>query len=179
MTWYHIAIPTNRTRSIFMPRVKPITVFIAIASILVILGAAGVELTRGLSLTRGLHNLTVKDIYAMGSSHDKLYLSIDLDPSAAHLRSIRVALDDISLDINPALATDMVISSTDPYIWGDRWPWVEKVTITLKTKSQKEGFEQLLKAEKLNQLESDLDKGMVVGVTHFGLLTSGGRIVDY
>ena len=146
---------------------------------MVILGAAGVEFTRGLSLTRGLHNLTVKDIYAMGSAHHELYLSIDLDPSAAHLKSIRVALEDISLDVNPALATDMEISSTDPYIWGDRWPWVEKVTIIIKARRQKEGFEKLLKAEKLNQLQSDLDKGLVVGVTHFGLLTSGGRIVDY
>lgn len=162
-----------------MKKVKSTTLLLGIMSIILILGAAGVELTRGLSLTRGFHNLTVRDIFAMGSPGDRFFLSIDLAPSATPLTSIRVALQEISLDLNPELASDMVISSTDAHIWGDRWPWVEKVTLTLKTKRQKEGFEALLTAEKLRQLQTDLDKGMVVGVTHSGLLTSGGRILDY
>jgi len=161
-----------------MKSVKPAVLFIIVTCILALLAAAAVELILGLSLTRGLRSLAVKDMYAMGTENT-FYLSIDLDPSATHLKSIRVALEDITLDIDPALAGDLELSSTDPYIWGDRWPWVEKATLTLKTRRQKEGFDQLLAAEKLKQLQTDLNKGIAVGVTHTGLLTSGGRILDH
>lgn len=162
-----------------MSRKKVTALVLGIVITATLLAALGVELTRGLSLTRGFHNLTVKDIYAMGSAEGKLYLSIDLDPAETHLTSIRVALNDILLDVNPGISSDVVISSADAYIWGDRWPWVEKVTITLKTSSQKEGFAALLRADNLKQMQTDLNKGLVVGVTSSGLLTSGGRIVDY
>lgn len=166
----------GRTVTIIMARKKPVIILIVIISFLALLAIVGLELTHGLSLTRGLRSLAVKEIYVMGDM-DKLYLSIDLDPSEIHLNSIRVPLEEISIALNPALATDMTISSAE-YIWGDRWPWVEKVTITLKTERQKEGFDKLFKPEKLEQLQDDLKKGSAVGVTHSGLLTSGGRMME-
>ncbi len=159
-----------------MKRRRPVFLLTGVVLFFAVLVIAGIELTRGLSLTRELHSLGVKEMYIM-SDKGMLYLSIDLDPSASHVHSIRVPLEQISFAVNPALATDMTISSTD-YIWGDRWPWVENVTITLKTARQKEGFAQLLKPEKLKQMQADLDKGTAAGVTHAGLLTSGGRILD-
>lgn len=148
-----------------------------IISFLALLALVGIALTRGLSLTRGLHSLAAQDMYVMADK-DTLYLSIDLDPAAACLKSIRVPVSEITFKVNPDVPTDMAISSTDEYIWGDRWPWVEKVTITLKTERQKEGFDKLFYPEKLKQLQDDLVKGAAFGVTHSGLLTGGGRIME-
>ena len=160
-----------------MARKKLAIILMVVASFLALLAVLGIELTSGLSLTRGLHNLPVQEIYVMADT-DKIYLSIDLDPSATGLETIRVPLSEIAFEVNPALTKDMAISSTDAYIWGDRWPWVEKVTIMLKTALQKEGFDTLFEPKKLKPLQDDLAKGTTVGVTHSGLLTSGGRIME-
>jgi len=163
--------------SILMARKKSAIFLMVVTSFLALLAVIGIELTSGLSLTRGLRNLPVQEIYVMADT-DKIYLSVDLDPSATGLKTIRVPLSEIAFEVNPALTKDMAISSTDVYIWGDRWPWVEKVTITLKTEQQKEGFDTLFAPEKLQQLQDDLAKGNAVGVTHSGHLTSGGRIME-
>lgn len=160
-----------------MARKKPVLIITGIIAFFVLLAAVGIELTRGLSLTRGLPSLAARDLYIMADK-EKVYLSIDLGPSVAGLSSIRVPLSEISLKVDPALPTDMTISSADAYIWGDRWPWVEKVTIALKSERQKEGFDKLLQPEKLKQLHEDLAKGSAFGVTHSGMLTGGGRIME-
>ena len=171
------AVHPHDIDSIVMARKKPAIILMVVASFLALLAVLGIELTSGLSLTRGLHNLPVQEIYVMADK-DKLYLSVDLAPSATGLKTIRVPLSEITFEVNPALTKDMAISSTDAYIWGDRWPWVEKVTITLKTALQKEGFDTLFEPKKLKPLQDDLAKGTTVGVTHSGLLTSGGRIME-
>jgi len=167
----------GRAAAFFMARKKPVLIITGIISFLALLAVVGIELTRGLSLTRGLPSLAAQEMYVM-ADREKPYLSIDLDPSAARVKSIRVPLSEITLTVDAALPTDMTISSTDAYIWGDRWPWVEKVTITLKTERQKEGFDRLLQPEKLKQLQEDLAKGSAYGVTHSGMLTGGGRILE-
>jgi hypothetical protein len=167
----------GRAASLLMARKKPLLIVTGIISLVALLAVVGIELTRGLSLTRGLPSLAAQEIYVMADM-EKPYLSIDLDPAAACLKSIRVPLSEITLKVDPALPTDIAISSTDPYIWGDRWPWVEKVTVTLKTGRQKEGFDKLLQPEKLKQLQADLAKGSAYGVTHSGMLTGGGRILE-
>jgi len=171
------AVHPHDIDSIVMARKKLAIILMVVASFLALLAVLGIELTSGLSLTRGLHNLPVQEIYVMADK-DKLYLSVDLAPSATGLKTIRVPLSEITFEVNPALTKDMAISSTDAYIWGDRWPWVEKVTITLKTARQKEGFDTLFEPKKLKPLQDDLAKGTTVGVTHSGLLTSGGRIME-
>jgi hypothetical protein len=175
------AMPRNpvqgRAAAVLMARKKPVLIIAGIIAFLALLAVVGIELTRGLSLTRGLPSLASQEMYVMADK-GKPFLSIDLDPSAAGLKSIRVPLAEITLKVDPALPTDMTISSADAYIWGDRWPWVEKVTITLKTERQKEGFDKLLQPEKLKQLHEDLAKGSAFGVTHSGMLTGGGRILE-
>jgi hypothetical protein len=175
------AMPRNpvqgRAAAVLMARKKPVLIIAGIIAFLALLAVVGIELTRGLSLTRGLPSLAAQEMYVMADK-GKPFLSIDLDPSAEDLKSIRVPLAEITLKVDPALPTDMTISSADAYICGDRWPWVEKVTITLKTERQKEGFDKLLQPEKLKQLHEDLAKGSAFGVTHSGMLTGGGRILE-
>ena len=171
------AVYPNDIDSTFMARKKPAIILMVVTSFLALLAVVGVELTRGLSLTRGFHNLPVQEMYVMADK-DKLYLSVDLALSATGLQTIRVPLSEITFEVNPAQIKDIAISSTDAYIWGDRWPWVEKVTITLKTALQKDGFDTLFEPKKLKPLQDDLAKGTTVGVTHSGLLTSGGRIME-
>lgn len=167
----------GRTAALIMARKKLLLIITGIISLLALLAVVGIELTCGLSLTRGLPSLAAQEMYVMADK-EKPYLSIDLDPSAARLKAIRVPLSEVTFKVDPALPTDMTISSTDAYIWGYRWPWVEKVTITLKTERQKEGFDKLLQPEKLKQLHEDLAKGSAFGVTHSGMLTGGGRIME-
>jgi len=87
--------------------------FLALAVII------GLALTHGLTVTRGLNRIAVQEIYVMADK-GRLYLSIDLDPAAASLKSIRVPLSEITLKVDSALPTDMTISNADTYIWGDR-----------------------------------------------------------
>ncbi len=170
------AVP-GRAVTITMAQKKTLLLLTGVIFFLALAVIIGLALTHGLIVTRGLNRIAVQEIYVMADK-GRLYLSIDLDPAAASLKSIRVPLSEITLKVDSALPTDMTISSADTYIWGDRWPWVKMVTITLKTERQKEGFDKLLMPEQVKQLRDDLAKVSAFGVTHAGLLTGGGKIMD-
>jgi hypothetical protein len=113
---------------------------------MVFIGSLLFELVCGLSLTSGFPNSPVSNMYLMVSPEGQLYLSIDSAPSRSPFTTMRVTIEDITLAVDPSSPEDVAISSQDPYIWGNRWPWVEKVTLTLKTEKQRAGFEKLFTA---------------------------------
>ena len=145
----------------------------------VLIGALLVELVCGLSLTRGFPTIPVKDMYLIVSPGEQLYLSIDSPPSQLPFTAMRVTLEDITLAVDPSSPEDVAISSQDPYIWGNRWPWVEKVTLTIKTEKQRAGFEKLFTAETLDGIRQGVKKPLAYGITKYGILTSEGRILGY
>lgn len=145
----------------------------------VLIGALLVELVCGLSLTRGFTTAPVKDMYLIVTPGEQLYLSIDSPPSPLPFTAMRVTLEDITIAVDPFSPEDVAISSHDPYIWGNRWPWVEKVTLTVKTEKQRAGFEKLFTAETLHGIRQDTKKPLAYGITKYGILTSEGRILGY
>lgn len=147
---------------------------------MLLLGTLLFELICGLSLTRGFPHLPVNAIYLMVSPEKQPYLSIDSagDHSPLPFTTMRVTIDSITLAVEPSSAEEVTISSRDPFIWGNRWPWVEKVTLTLKTEKQREGFETLFKAESLNALCQDAKKPSAYGITTYGMLMFEGRIIN-
>jgi hypothetical protein len=146
---------------------------------MVLTGALLFELTCGLSLTRGFARIPVRDMFLIVSPAEQLYLSIDSAPSPLPFTTLRVTLDDITLAVDPTSPEDVAISSRDPYIWGNRWPWVEKVTLTVKTEKQRAGFEALFTAERLDGIRQGVKKPLAHGITKYGILTSEGRILGY
>ena len=145
----------------------------------VLIGALLVELVCGLSLTRGFPTTPVKDMYLIVSPEEQPYLSIDSPPSPLPFTAIRVTLEDITLAVDPASPEDVAMSSPDPYIWGNRWPWVENVTLSVKSEKQRAGFEKLFTAETLNGIRQDMKTPLAYGITKYGILTSEGRILGY
>jgi len=145
----------------------------------VLIAALLVELVCGLSLTRGFSTTPVRDMYLIVSPGEQLYLSIESPPSPLPFTAIRVTLEDITLAVDPSSPGDVGVSSHDPYIWGNRWPWAEKVTLTLKTEQQRAGFEKLFTAETLNGIRQDTTKPFTYGITKYGILPSEGRILGY
>ena len=138
-----------------------------------------VELIWGLSLTRGFHHIPVQAMYVMGTTSEKeLYLSIDSPPGLVPYKKVRVHIENVVLDVNPSLPHDLVMSSSDLFIWGNRWPWLKQVTLTVKKEKQREGFRALFKPENLVQLRQDYKKGIILGITKYGLLINEGRILQ-
>ena len=146
---------------------------------MVLTGALLFELTCGLSLTRGFTSIPVRDMYLIVSPEEQLYLSIDNAPSQLPFTSLRVTLDDITVAVDPTSPEDVTISSRDPYIWGNRWPWVDTVTLTVKTEKQRAGFEALFTTERLDKIRQGVKKQQSYGITKYGILTSEGRILGY
>lgn len=146
---------------------------------IVFIGSLLFELVFGLSLTSGFPDSPVSNMYLMVNPEGQLYLSIDSAPSRLSFTTMRVTIEDITLAVDPSSPEDVAISSQDPYIWGNRWPWVEKVTLTLKTEKQRAGFEKLFTAEKLNEMRGGVKKPTTYGITKYGILTSEGRILGY
>ncbi len=158
---------------------KKSLVIISVLAILVAVGALFVEILWGLSLLRGgFHHIPVKDMYLIITPEKEPYLSIDIYPGILPFTKLRVAHDDVALDVNPSIAKEIVIDSNDKFIWGSRWPWVEKVTLTLKADKQRKGFESLFNPEKLKRLQREFRKGEIFGITSYGLLTMGGRFLE-
>jgi hypothetical protein len=146
---------------------------------MVLIGALVFELACGLSLTRGFSRIPVRDMYLIVNPAEQTYLSFDSPPSPLPFTTLRVTLDDITLAVDPTSPEDMAMSSQDPYIWGNRWPWVEKVTLIVKTEKQKAGFEALFTAERLDEIRQGVKKPLAYGITKYGILTSEGRILGY
>jgi hypothetical protein len=146
---------------------------------LVLIGALLCELVCGLSLTSRFPNTPVRDMYLIVSPEEQLYLSIDSAPSRLPFTAMRVTLEDIILAVDPSSPEDVTMSSQDPYIWGNRWPWVEKVTLTVKTEKQRAGFEKLFTAERLDEIRQGVKKPLAYGITKYGILTSEGRMLGY
>ena len=146
---------------------------------MVLIGTLLFELICGLSLTSGFPPSLVKDMYLIVGPEEPSYLSIDSTSSQLPFTTMRVTLENITLAVDPSSPGDMAISSHDPYIWGNRWPWVENVTLTLRTEKQRAGFEKLFTAERLNEIRQGVKKPLAYGITKYGILTSEGRILGY
>ena len=144
---------------------------------MVLIAALLFELVCGFSLTSRFPTTPVRDLYLMVSSDEPSYLSIDSAPLP--FTTMRVAIEEISLAVDPSSPEDVSVSSQDPYIWGNRWPWVEKVTLTVKTEKQRVGFEKLFMAERLDEVRQGVKKPLAYGITKYGVLTSEGRILGY
>ena len=151
----------------------------AVIAGVVLIGALVFELIYGLSLTRGFSGVPVRDMYLIVSPEEQSFLSIDTAPSGLPFTTVRVLLMDITLAVDPTSADDMTTSSQDPYIWGNRWPWAEKVILTVKTEKQKEGFKALFTPERLEKIRQGVKKTNAYGITKYGILTSEGRILGY
>ena len=151
----------------------------AVIAGMVLIGALVFELICGLSLTRGFSPIPVRDLYLIVSPEEQSFLSIDTAPSGLPFTSLRVLPKDITLAADPTSPDDMATSSQDPFIWGNRWPWVETVTLTVKTEKQKEGFSALLTPERLDEIRQGVKETRAYGITRYGILTSEGRILEY
>jgi hypothetical protein len=149
---------------------------ISLAGIL-LLSALVIELMWGLSVISGFHNIPVGEMYLIGGPEQELHLSIDSSPGRLPFNKVRVPIEGVSLKVDPSLSGSMVISSNDRFIWGDRWPWLKQLTLTVKNVKQREGFETLFKPEKLMQLRKDYKKEIILGISSYGLLISEGRIM--
>ena len=148
-----------------------------LAGILLLL-AFVVELIWGLSLTRGFQNIPVREMYLMATApEEELYLSIDSPPGLVPYKKVRVCIENVALEIDPSLSHDLLMSSRDLFIWGNRWPWLKQVTLTVKKEKQREGFNALFKPERLMQLRQDYKREIILGITKYGLLISEGRIL--
>jgi len=146
---------------------------------MVLAGTLLFELVCGLSLTSRFPSTPVRDMYLIVNSEEPLYLSIDSAPSGLSFTTMRVTIEEISLAVDPSSPEDVAMSSQDPYIWGNRWPWVEKVTLTVKTEKQRAGFEKLFTAERLDEIRQGVKKPLAYGITKYGILTSEGRMLGY
>lgn len=144
-----------------------------------ITGVVLFELVYGLLWTDAFQNLPVEDMLVMDVAENQPYFSIDIPAGRVPFNKMRVRMSEIKLKVDPSITSDIVISSNDGYIWGHRWPWVEKVTLTLKTEEQKEGFDALLEGERLSRLGGYNEDGMCFGVTLYGQLTKEGRVLSY
>jgi hypothetical protein len=142
-----------------------------------LLSALVIELLWGLSVTRGFHNIPVREMYIIGGPEQDLHLSIDSPPGRLPFNSLRVTIENVSLMLDPSLSENLVMSSNDRFIWGNRWPWLKQLTLTVKNEKQREGFETLFKPEKLMQLRKDYKKEIILGISSYGLLISDGRIM--
>ena len=92
---------------------------------------------------------------------------------------MRVLLKDITLAADPTIPDDITANSQDPSIWGNRWPWVEKVTLTVKNEKQQEGFKALFAPEKSDKIRQGVKEMQAYGITKYGILMSEGRILGY
>ena len=137
-----------------------------------------IELIWGLSLTRGFQSIPVTEMYVIGGPKEELYLSIDSPSGQLPFTKLRVHIEDVGIEVNPSLSRNLVMSSSDRFIWGNRWPWLKQLTLTVKKEEQREGFETLFKPENLMQLRKDHKKEIIFGITNYGLLVSEGRIVS-
>ena len=155
---------------------RTIITIITLAGI-VLLSALVIELMWGLSVTRGFHNIPVGEMYIIGGPEQALYLSIDSPPGRLPFTKLRVPIEGVALEVDPSLTESMVMSSNDKFIWGNRWPWLKQLTLTVKNEKQREGFETLFKPEKLMQLRKDYKKEIILGISSYGLLISEGRIM--
>ena len=144
---------------------------------MVLLSALFVELMWGLSVTRGFHNTSVGEMYIIGGPEQELYLSIDSPPGRLPFTKVRIPIEGVTLKVDLSLSENIVMSSNDRFIWGDRWPWLNQLTLTVKNEEQREGFEALFKPEKLMQLRKDYKKEIILGISSYGLLISEGRIM--
>ena len=151
----------------------------AVVAGMVLIGVLVFELIYGLSLTRGLPRVPVRDMYLIVSPGEQSFLSIDTVPSGLPFTSMRVLLKDITLAADPTSPDDMATSSQDLSIWGNRWPWVEKVTLTVKTEKQQEGFKALFTPERLDEIRQSVKEMQAYGITKYGILMSEGRILGY
>jgi len=151
----------------------------AVIAAMILIGALVFELICGLSLTKGFPGIPVRDMYLIVSPEEQSFLSIDTVPSGLPFTSMRVLLKDITLAADPTIPDDMTASSQDPSIWGNRWPWVEKVTLTVKTEKQQEGFKALFAPERLDKIRQGVKETQAYGITKYGILTSEGRIMGY
>ena len=142
-----------------------------------LLSALVIELIWGLSLTRGFHNIPVGEMYLIGSPEQELHLSIDSPPGRLPFAKLRVPIEGVRLEVDPSLSESMVMSSDDKFIWGSRWPWLKKLTLTVKDEKQREGFKTLFKPENLTQLQKEFKKEIILGISSYGLLISEGRII--
>ena len=158
-----------------MNRRTTITI-ITLAGIL-LLSALVFELMWGLSVTRGFQNIPVREMYLIGGPEQEMHLSIDSPPGRLPFPKVRVPIGNVSIEIDPALSESMVMNSDDTFIWGNRWPWLKKLTLTVKNEKQREGFETLFKPERLMQLRKDYKKELILGISPYGLLISEGRIM--
>lgn len=155
---------------------RTIITITTLAGILV-LSALVIELMWGLSVSRGFHNSPVGDMYLIGSPKQELHLSIDSPPGRLPFTKVRVPIKNVALTVDPSLSGNMVMSSNDQFIWGNRWPWLKQLTLTVKNEKQREGFETLFKPEKLMQLRKDYKKEIILGISSYGLLISEGRFM--
>ena len=137
-----------------------------------------IELIWGLSLTRGFQSIPVTEMYVIGGPKEELYLSIDSPSGQLPFTKLRVHIEDVGIEVNPSLSHNLVMSSNDQFIWGNRWPWLKQLTLTVKKEQQREGFETLFKPENLMQLRKDHKKEIIFGITSYGLLVSEGRILS-
>jgi len=144
---------------------------------ILLLSALVIELMWGLSVTRGFHNIPVGEMYLIGGPEQELHLSIDCPPGRLPFTKVRVPVEDVALKVDSSLSESIVMSSNDKFIWGNRWPWLKRLTLTVKNEKQQEGFETLFKPEKLLQLRKDYRKEIILGISTYGLLISEGRIM--
>jgi hypothetical protein len=144
---------------------------------IVLLSALVVELMWGLSVTRGFRNIPIGEMYIIGGPEQELHLSIDSQPGRLPFNKVRVPIEGVAIKTNPSLSESMVMSSNDKFIWGNRWPWLKQLTLTVKNEKQREGFETLLNPEKLMQLRKNYKKEIILGISSYGLLISEGRIM--
>ena len=114
----------------------------------------------------------------IGGPKEELYLSIDSPSGQLPFTKLRVHIEDVGIEVNPSLSHNLVMSSNDRFIWGNRWPWLKQLTLTVKKEQQREGFETLFKPENLMQLRKDHKKEIIFGITSYGLLVSEGRILS-
>ena len=157
---------------------RPLLVTLWIGGITII-GLIVFELVCGLSVTRGFQKIPVVSMYVMNISEDKNYLSIDIPEERLPFNTMRVKIEEVKLKVDPSISDDIVTSSTDSYIWGNRWPWVQEVTLTLKNEEQREGFNSLLKGERLSKVKKYTKDGMCFGINKYGQLMYEGRILQY
>ena len=151
-----------------------ITTLVGIAMLLALI----IELIWGLSLTRAFKNIPVTEMYVIGGPEEELYLSIDSPSGQLPFTKLRVHIETVEVEVNPSLSHNLVMSSNDRFIWGNRWPWLKQLTLTVKNEQQREGFETLFKPENLMQLRKDHKKEIIFGITSYGLLVSEGRILS-
>ena len=137
-----------------------------------------IEFIWGLSLTRGFQNIPVTEMYVIGGPKEELYLSIDSTSGQLPFTKLRVHIEDVAIVVNPSLSHNLVMSSNDRFILGNRWPWLKQLTLIVKKEQQREGFETLFKPENLMQLRKDHKKEIIFGITSYGLLVSEGRILS-